>query len=114
ERLMHAGLFFHPRYEAHRAFATKEVKAWLQLWNKTKRRGVPGAPWPYLKESARAPHLLAVAMARKLAGRHGPARRWRMRAAFEIGFRYQNRVELSDSRDRLGRRKVRLEYRIGE
>ena len=29
ERLMNAALFFHPRYEAHRVFATEEVKALL-------------------------------------------------------------------------------------
>lgn len=114
ERLMNAALFFHPRYEAHRVFATEEVKALLTLWNKVNRRAVPGAAWPYARQAARAPHWLAVAMARKLAVRHGPARRWRMRAAFETGFRYDNRVMLSDERDRLGRRRVRIEWRLAE
>jgi choline dehydrogenase-like flavoprotein len=114
ERLMNAALFFHPRYEAHRVFATEEVKAALELLNKVKQRAVPGAAWPYARQAVRAPHRLAVAMARKLAVKHGPARRWRMRAAFETGFRYDNRVMLSDERDRLGRRRVRIEWRIGE
>ena len=114
ERLMNAGWFFHPLYEAHRAFETAEVKAFLQLWNKFQQRGVPGAAWPYVRQAVRAPHQLAMAMARKLLVRHGPARRWRMRAAFETGFRYANRVMLSDERDRLGRRRVRIEWRIGE
>ncbi len=114
ERLMNAGLFFHPRYEAHRVFATGEVKALLTLWNKVKRRAVPGAAWPYARQAVRGPHRLAVALARKLAVRDGPARRWRMRAAFETGFRHDNRVMLSDERDRLGRRRVRIEWRIGE
>ena len=114
ERLMNAALFFHPRYEAHRVFATDEVKALLQLFNKLKRRAVPGAAWPYARQAVRAPHRLALAMARKLAVRHGPARRWRMRAAFETGFRYDNRVMLSDERDRLGRRRVCIEWKIGE
>jgi choline dehydrogenase-like flavoprotein len=114
QRLMHAALFFHPRYEAHPVFATGEVKAWLLLWNKFKRRGVPGAVWPYFRQAVRAPHRLALATARKLAVRHGPARRWRMRAAFETAFRYDNRVTLSDARDRLGRPGVRIEWRIGE
>jgi choline dehydrogenase-like flavoprotein len=61
-----------------------------------------------------APHRLAIALARKLVVRHGPARRWRMRAAFEAGFRYDNRVMLSDERDRLGRRRVRVEWRMVE
>jgi choline dehydrogenase-like flavoprotein len=114
ERLMHAALFFHPRYEAHRVFATEEVKALQHLWNKVKQRAVPGAAWPYAWQAVRAPHRLAVAMARKLLVRHGPARRWRMRAAFETGFRYDNRVMLNDDRDRLGRRRVRIEWQIGE
>ena len=111
---MNAALFFHPLYEAHRAFATPEVKAFLQMWNKFKQRGVPGATWPYLRQALGAPHRLAVAMARKLLVRHGPARRWRMRAAFETRFRYDNRVMLSDERDRLGRPKVRIEWRVGD
>jgi choline dehydrogenase-like flavoprotein len=37
-----------------------------------------------------------------------------MRAAFETAFRYENRVMLSDERDRLGRRRARIEWRTGE
>ncbi len=114
ERLMNAAFFFHPRYEAHRVFATAEVKAFLQLWNKFKMRGVPGALWPYARQAAAAPHRVVVAMARKLAMGDGPGLRWRMRAAFETTFRYENRVMLGDERDGLGRRRVRIEWRIGE
>jgi choline dehydrogenase-like flavoprotein len=114
ERLMNASLFFHPRYEADRVFATEEVKALLTLWDKVKQRAVPGAAWPYARLAMRAPHRLAVALARKLAVRHAPARRWRMRAAFDTGFRYDNRVMLSDERDRVGRPKVRIEWQIGD
>jgi choline dehydrogenase-like flavoprotein len=111
---MNASLFFHPRYEAHRVFATGEVKALQTLWDKAKQRAVPGGAWPYARLAMGAPHRLAVAMARKLAVRHGPARRWRMRAVFDTAFRFDNRVTLSDERDRLGRRKVRIEWQIGE
>lgn len=86
----------------------------LALFNKLKRRAVPGAAWPYARQAVRAPHWLALALARKLAVRHGPARRWRMRAAFETGFRYENRVMLGHERDRLGRRRVCIEWKIGE
>ncbi len=114
ERLMNVSLFFHPRYEAHRVFDTAEVKAFQTLWNKVKQRAVPGAAWPLVRRAVRAPQRVAVALARKLTMRHGPARRWRMRAAFETGFRYDNRVMLSDERDRLGRRRVLIEWQIGE
>jgi choline dehydrogenase-like flavoprotein len=114
ERLLHSALFFHPRYEAHRSFANAGVKAWLQLWNKLNHRGVPGAPGPYLRAAVKAPHHIAVAMARKLAVRHGPARRWRMRGAFETGFRAGNRVSLGEERDRLGRQRPLVDYRIDD
>ena len=114
ERLLNAALFFHPRYEAHRVFATGEVKALLTLWNRRKQRAVPGAAWPYVRQAVRAPHRLAVALARKLLVRDGPARRWRIRAAFETGFRHDNRVMLSGERDQLGRRRVRIEWQIAE
>jgi choline dehydrogenase-like flavoprotein len=37
-----------------------------------------------------------------------------MRTAFETEFRHENRVVLGDERDRLGRRKVRITWQIGE
>jgi choline dehydrogenase-like flavoprotein len=37
-----------------------------------------------------------------------------MRASFDTGFRHDNRVLLSDERDRIGRRKVRIEWQIGD
>jgi choline dehydrogenase-like flavoprotein len=114
ERLLNSALFFHPRYEAHPAFASPEVKAWLQVWNKLKHRAVPGEPWPYLRRAVRAPYQIAVATGRKLTVRDGPARRWRMRAAFETSFRPENRVTLGDERDRLGRRRAHIEWRIEE
>src|SRR6185436_14614617 len=42
------------------------------------------------------------------------SRRWRMRAAFETRFRYDNRVTLSDEHDHLGRRRPRIEWRIDD
>jgi choline dehydrogenase-like flavoprotein len=114
ERLMQAAFFFHPRYESHRIFASAEVKAFLHLWNKAKSRAVPGAGWPYARQAARAPHRVALALARKLAVGDGPARRWRMRAMFETQFRFENRVTLSDEYDRLGRRRARVEWQLGE
>ncbi len=75
ERLMHGAFFFHPRYESHRVFARHEVKAFLRLWNKWKKRAVPGAGWP--PRSAGRPGPLTwwlIALARKLAVGDGPAR----------------------------------------
>lgn len=114
ERLMQAAFFFHPRYESHQLFASAEVKAFLQLWNKARHRAVPGAAWDYARRAAKAPHRLAAALARKLVVGHGPARRWRLRAMFETEFRPENRVTLSDEYDRLGRRRARVEWQLTE
>ena len=114
ERLMHGAFFFHPRYESHPVFARHEVKAFLRLWNKRKKRAVPGAGWAHLRRAARAPHLVAHALARKLAVGDGPAHRWRLRAMFETAFRFENRVTLSDEYDRLGRRRARVEWQLDD
>jgi choline dehydrogenase-like flavoprotein len=114
ERLMQAAFFFHPRYESHRFFATQEVKAFLHLWNKAKSRAVPGAGWTYARRAARAPHRLALALVRKLLIGHGPGARWRLRAMFETEFRFENRVTLTDEYDRIGRRRARVEWQLGE
>jgi choline dehydrogenase-like flavoprotein len=53
-------------------------------------------------------------MARKMMVGDGPGLRWRMRAAFETSFRHENHVALGDEQDALGRRRVRIEWRIGE
>ena len=111
---MQAAFFFHPRYESHRVFARDEVKAFLKLFNKYKNRAVPGGIWPYVRRAARAPHLMVVALARKLAVGDGPSRRWRMRAMFETEFHFDNRVTLSDEYDQLGRRQARVQWQLGE
>jgi choline dehydrogenase-like flavoprotein len=114
KRLMNGAFFFHPRYESDRVFASDEVRAFLQLWNKVKKRAVPGAGWPYVRRALRAPHRLALATARKVAVGHGPAHRWRLRAMFETEFRFENRVTLSDEYDELGRRRARVEWQLGD
>jgi choline dehydrogenase-like flavoprotein len=114
ERLMQGAFFFHPRYEAHQLFASAEVKAFLRLRNKFKNRAVPGAGWAYARRAAKAPHRLVLAMARKLTVGDGPAYRWRLRSMFETEFRFENRVTLTDEYDRLGRRRARLTWRLGE
>lgn len=114
ERLLNAALFFYPRYESHRAFATAEVKAFLQVWAKFGKRAVPGNVAPYLARAARGPHWVALALLRKVAIGHGAAKRWRMRAVFESESRFENRVTLAPDTDRIGRRRPHLEWQLSE
>lgn len=114
ERLLNAALYFYPRYESHRAFETAEVKAFLQVWAKLRKRAVPGNVAPYLARAARAPHWIALALVRKIAIGNGSAPRWRLRAMFESESRYENRVTLTNDADRIGRRRTRIEWQLSE
>jgi choline dehydrogenase-like flavoprotein len=114
ERLQNAAIFFHPRYESHPAFATPEVKAFLEAWAKLRRKAVPGAAWPYIARAIRAPRAVMVAAIRKLTVGNGPARRWRLRAMFESESRYDNRVTLDTRRDELDRPLPRIKWQLGE
>lgn len=114
ERIGNAALFFYPRYESHQVFESAEVKAYLQMWAKIRRRAVPGDTLSSLLRAAQAPHWIVVAAARKLLVRNGPSNRWRLRAMFETESRYENRVILCDDKDQLGRRRTRIEWQLSE
>lgn len=109
-----AALFFHPRYEAHPAFEAEEVRAFLELREKLRGRAVPGAAWPLVRRALRRPDRIATASVRRLVVRDGPARRWRIRMMFGASFRYENRVRLSGERDRLGRPRALVEWRLSD
>lgn len=114
ERILNGGIFFYPRYEAHRAFATPEVKAGLEYVNKLRRKAVPGDGLQLLGTAMRAPAHLATAALRRLLIRNGPAVRWRLRAMFESEFRYDNFVELTRERDALGRPGPHVHWQLNE
>jgi choline dehydrogenase-like flavoprotein len=112
ESLHNAALFFHPRYESHPVFASSEVRAFLELWDKIRRKAVPGGLAPYFRRAIRAPHRIAHAAARKLLLRAGRSKSWRVRAMFETEPQYDNRVTLSPARDALNRPRARLQWRL--
>jgi choline dehydrogenase-like flavoprotein len=114
ENIGNSALFFHPRYEAHPAFASAEVKAFLELVDKLRHKAVPGGLAPYLGRAIRAPHQVAMAAARKLLVRDAPARRWRIRAMFETESQHSNRVTLGRECDALNRPRARVEWRLSE
>lgn len=112
--LLNAALFVYPQYETHWSYEADAVKALLQLHAKFARRAVPGNLRPYLARAVRAPHAVAVAMARRFLVRNENAHRWRMRAMYESEPRYENRVTLSSERDKLGRPKAKVAWRLGD
>src|SRR5690606_2291412 len=94
EGLFGAALFFHPRYASHPAFASKDVRALLELADAARSRAVPAAALPVIRRALRRPQDAAVAALRRVLVRNGPATRWRVRMMFEAASRYENRVRL--------------------
>lgn len=114
ENISNTAMFFHPRYEAHPAFASIEVKAFLELVDKLRHKAVPGGLAPYLGRAMRAPHRVALAAARRLLVGDAPARRWRIRAMFETESQPANRVTLGRERDALNRPRACVEWRLSK
>jgi choline dehydrogenase-like flavoprotein len=114
ERLLGAALFLQPRYESHAVYASDEVRAMLDLWDKWRGRGVPGNVAQYLRRALRSPGKLVHALARKALLREGPQPRRRMRALFEGLPDVDNRITLSAQRDALGRPLARVRWRATE
>lgn len=114
EALPRSALFFHPRYEASSAFDSPAVRTLLELRDMLRSRAVPGAFWPPLMRSLRSPRQIAVAALRRLLVRDGAGMRWRVRMMFETESRRENRLELGDERDVLGRRRPRVHWRLDD
>ena len=114
EGVQSSALLFYPPYEAHPAFATPEVKAFLEVMAKRSGKAVPGNASRYLAMALRAPHHVAVAILRKAIVGNRPRRRWRLRAMFETEPQFDNRVTLGTTLDQLGRLRARVEWRLSE
>ncbi len=114
EGLFGAALFFHPRYASHPAFASKDVRALLELADAARSRAVPVAALPVIRRALRRPQDAAVAALRRVLVRNGPATRWRVRMMFEAASRYENRVSLGAARDALGRPVAHVRWRLDD
>jgi choline dehydrogenase-like flavoprotein len=114
EALPGAALFFHPRYESHGVFSTPEVRALLEWRDTLRSRAVPGQPLPLLARALRRPDRVALAALRRFTVRDGPAARWRLRMMFETTSAPGNRVQLCSERDRLGRPRARVHWRLDD
>jgi choline dehydrogenase-like flavoprotein len=112
EGLLNCAIYFRPAYESHSAFDSPRVQALLQAWDMLKGRAVPYRMLSRLAYAAGAPHALACAMfSKRRAELHVPAH-WRLRALFECAPDPDNRIELAEACDRLGRPLVRLYWRL--
>jgi choline dehydrogenase-like flavoprotein len=113
ERLVNAVLFPLPPHEAHPSLSTRGADG-LRVVAHTMREGwIPPDIGTHLAAIARDPWGALVAASQRLKPRRadlGALRRVRLRAYCESPPRYSHRVQLTRSRDRLGRPGVRVEW----
>jgi choline dehydrogenase-like flavoprotein len=114
ERLLNGGMFFRPAYETEAIFEQPQVRAALRVWDVLRSRAVPHHVMSSVAHAASAPLALArAAWSRSRTARAGTMQ-WRIRSLFECASDPDNRVELGDTRDALGRRVARLHWRPRE
>ncbi len=114
EGLLNCAIYFRPAYESHYAFESPRVQALLQVWDMLKGRAVPHRMLSRIAYGAGAPRALAAAMFSKLRAQFGAPAQWRLRALFECAPDPNNRIELAETCDRLGRPMARLYWRLRE
>jgi choline dehydrogenase-like flavoprotein len=114
DSLLNCAMFFRPAYESHPAYEDPHVRALLQVWDMWQGRAVPDKMLSRIALATGAPYSVACAAWSRLRSAADTAAQWRMRTLFECAADPDNRVELSDSRDALGRPQVRLYWRMRE
>jgi len=114
DSLLNCAMFFRPAYEAHPAFDNPRVQALLQVWDMWNGRAVPDKILSRVAFAAGAPYAVACAAWSKFRRATDTAAQWRMRTLFECAVDPDNRVELGDTRDALGRPLARLCWRMRE
>jgi len=112
--LNNAALYFHPTYEANRIFDDPAVQAALELWEVQKGQAVRADLTALWRIAVSAPHRVVHALLRKLLVRQTATSAWRLRCYFECSPNAQNRVQLCEQRDDLGRPRLRLYWSWGE
>lgn len=109
--LMNAALYFYPAYEAHQVFTVPAVKAALEFWEIRKNRAIPDGQYGLLLKALTAPHQLLHALWRRKFIKP-PVKRWRLRMYYECRPVAENRVTLGNSKDRFGRPRLHLQWRL--
>ena len=112
--LLNCAMHFRPAYETHPAFDSPRVQAMLQAWDMLKGRAVPDRMVSKIAYATGAPGALVSAVWSKLRSEPNASAQWRMRALFECAADPDNRIELSDARDAIGRPTARLYWRMRE
>jgi choline dehydrogenase-like flavoprotein len=112
--LLNGGISLRPAYESSPAFEDPSTQALLRLWDIWRRRAVPyGIARDALRAMA-APHKAVQALRSRLGASDEGHPEWRLRSLVECTADPDNRVELGDERDALGRPRPRVRWRVRE
>jgi choline dehydrogenase-like flavoprotein len=112
QALLNCGISFRPAYESDPAFDDSSVRSLLRVWDMFRHRAVPYRVAHELAHAARAPHKALRALRSRLRERYDGHKAWRLRSLVECSADPDNRVELSDDKDALGRPLTRIRWRI--
>jgi choline dehydrogenase-like flavoprotein len=112
EGLLNCGTYFRPAYEAHPAFEDPRVQAALELWDMLRSRAVPDRRLAKAIYAASAPHSLLLALWCRFSDRGETIARLPVCSLFECAPDPDNRIVLGATRDALGRRVARVQWRM--
>jgi choline dehydrogenase-like flavoprotein len=88
------------------------VRSLLKAWDMSRRRAVPYRVASELAHAARAPYKALRALRSRLRERYDGHKEWRLRSLVECSADPENRVELGDEKDSLGRPLTRIRWRV--
>lgn len=126
EQLPSAAMFFYPGYEGHTVFEKKAVQQALELWEIVKRKsakelyeiarteGAMSDFWQYSRQIASHPLQVLQAISRKILIKGYSHKQWRIRYYFESAPNRENRVMLSNRKDRFGRPQAKLIWHLSD
>jgi choline dehydrogenase-like flavoprotein len=112
QNLLNCGISFRPAYESDPAFDDSSVRSLLKAWDMSRRRAVPYRVASELAHAARAPYKALRALRSRLRERYDGHKEWRLRSLVECSADPENRVELGDEKDSLGRPLTRIRWRV--
>jgi choline dehydrogenase-like flavoprotein len=110
--LLNCAFSFKPAWESDPVFDDSRVRSLLKAWDMCRRRAVPFRLASELVHAAGAPHKLLPALKSRLRGRRDGQIAWRLRSLVECSADPENRVELGDETDSLGRPLTRIRWRV--
>ncbi|HEY7462771.1 MAG TPA: GMC family oxidoreductase [Gemmatimonadota bacterium] len=113
EKLVNCSILFRPKHESHAAYRAPGVEALRQLWEIWRSKDVPTGLARLVRGMLSDIDKVAVsAYRRAFVGDDEPVDHVRVRTCVESVPNPESRVTLTGERDRLGRRAIRLDWKL--